>query len=455
MLGRRISKPCRLCAVLFLVSVAVRTVLAFQMFAADAGTPYLTGDATRYMESAVDLLARGWFTDRGVLSCYQGPGYTVFVALVVFLFGQSEESVVGIQILLSAMTACLVYGVAREISRPSNTHIPAVAAGLAAALNVGLVSFSVQLMSETLAVFLLMLAVFFCLRFAKRSNNYDLFLSALFLGLATLTRVAYYWYVVPLALIMLMYRVNWRRVVIFICLYVAILTPWAIRNTIQFGELMLSRSTNHYLLFYFVPKVWGLSDDEFRLYQRQTYAELSQAHNGASHAVLDNYYSNEYMEIAKSHLRQAGLWRVLQTWLRGMITTASAMYYSTYTHAVGIEALYVGNEREKTHVVNAILRVVVAAPNGLVRGLLLADLGLVLVQLAAVFYAVAIDRSDWRRNIFLALSLAFFFTVGGIMAGSRPRVSLEPFFCLCVGFSIAHIVSRFQSKVRLEPLVST
>ena len=138
-----------------------------------------------------------------------------------------------------------------------------------------------------------------------------------------------------------------------------------------------------------------------------------------------------------------------------MITTASAVYYSTYTHAVGIEALYVGNEREKTHVVNAILRVVVAAPNGLVRGLLLADLGLVLVQLAAVFYAVAIDRSDWRRNIFLALSLAFFFTVGGIMAGSRPRVSLEPFFCLCVGFSIAHIVSRFQSKVRLEPLVST
>ena len=182
MLGRRISKQCRLCALLFLVSVAVRTVLALQMFASDAGTPYLTGDAKRYMESAVDLLARGWFTDRGVLSCYQGPGYTVFVALVVFLFGQSEESVVGSQILLSAATACLVYAIAREISRPSTTYIPAVAAGLAAALNFGLVSFSVQLMSETLAVFLLMLSVFFCLRFAKRSNNYDLFLSALCLG---------------------------------------------------------------------------------------------------------------------------------------------------------------------------------------------------------------------------------------------------------------------------------
>ena len=455
MLGRRISKQCQLCALIFLASVAVRAVLALQMFASDAGTPYLTGDANRYMESAVDLLARGWFTDRGVLNCYQGPGYTVFVALVVFLFGQSAESVVGSQILLSAATACLVYAIAREISRPSTTHIPAVAAGLAAALNFGLVSFSVQLMSETLAVFLLVLSVFFCLRFAKRSNNYDLFLSALFLGLATLTRVAYYWYVVPLALILLTYRVNWRRVVLFMCLYLVILTPWAIRNKIQFGELMLSRSTNHYLLFYFVPKVWGLSDDELGLYQRRTYAELSQAHNGASHAVLDNYYSNEYMEMAKSQLQQAGLWRVFRTWLRGMITTASAVYYSTYTHALGIEALYVGNEREKTNVVSAILRVVVAAPNGIFRGLLLVDLGLVLVQLTAVFYAVAIDRSDWRRNIFLALSLGFFFTIGGIMAGSRPRVSLEPFFCLCVGFSIAHIVSRCQSKARLESVAST
>jgi 4-amino-4-deoxy-L-arabinose transferase-like glycosyltransferase len=434
----------------------VRTVLALQMFSSASGTPYLTGDANRYMVSAVDLLARGWFTDRGVLSCYQGPGYTVFVALVVFLFGQSEEGVVGSQILLSAATACLVYAIARETSRNRKTQIPAAAAGLAAALNFGLVSYSVQIMSETLAVFLLVLSVFFCLRLANRSNRRDLFLSALFLGLATLTRVAYYWYMVPLALVLLVYRVSWRRVVVFMCLYLAILTPWAIRNKIQFGEIMLSRSSNHYLLFYFVPKVWGVAGDESLLaYQRQTYEELSQAHNGARGPVLDNYYSNAYVEIAKNNLRQAGLWRVLRTWLRGMIQTAGAVYYSAYTHALGVEGLAIGNELEKTHIGNAILRALAAAPGSIFRSLLLADLGLMLAQLASVLYVMVIDRSDWRRNIFLALSLAFFFTMGGIMSGSRPRVSLEPFFCLCVGFAIAHLVPRLQSKVRCGSLVST
>jgi 4-amino-4-deoxy-L-arabinose transferase-like glycosyltransferase len=450
------GEPFRICALIFLVSVVVRTVLALQMFASASGTPYLTGDANRYMESAVDLLARGWFTDRGVLSSYQGPGYTVFVALVVLLFGQSEEGVVGSQILLSAATACLVYAIARETSRNSNTHIPAAAAGLAAALNFGLVSFSVQIMSETLAVFLLVISVFFCLRLANRSNKCDLFLAALFLGLATLTRVAYYWYIVMLVLVLLVYRVTWRRVVAFICLYLVILAPWAIRNKIQFGEFMLARSSGHYLLFYFVPKVWGISGDELLLaYQRRTYAELSQAHNGVGSAVLDNYYANEYLEIAKSRLRQAGPWRVFRTWLRGMIQTVGAVYYSVYTHALGVEGLTIGNELVKTNIGNAILRVLAAAPGGVFRSLLLADLGLMLAQLASVLYVMVIDRSDWRRNIFLALSLAFFFTVGGIMSGSRPRVPLEPFFCLCVGFAIAHLARRFQYKTRGEALVST
>jgi 4-amino-4-deoxy-L-arabinose transferase-like glycosyltransferase len=232
---------------IFLVGVAVRGVLMLRMFASGF-SPLHEGDPTRYMKSAVDLLARGSFTDYGVLSCYQGPGYTVFVALIIFLSNQFEKGVVGSQILLSAATACLVYAIAWEISPTSNTQIPARASGLAAALNFGLVSFSVLIMSETLAVFLLVLSVLFCLRSAKRSSNRDLFLSALFLALATLTRVVYYWYVVPLALVLLVYQVTWRRVLIFICVYLAILTPWAIRNKIQFGELMLSRSANHYFL---------------------------------------------------------------------------------------------------------------------------------------------------------------------------------------------------------------
>src|SRR5215813_7445422 len=147
--------PFRLWALIFLVGVAVRIVLMLWMFASESGTPYLTGDANRYVESAVDFLARIRFTDMGVLSCYQGPGYTVFVALLISLFGQVEMGMIGIQILLSAATACLVYAIAWWLSPTSNTKIPAIASGLAAALNFGFVSFSVQIMSETLAVFLL------------------------------------------------------------------------------------------------------------------------------------------------------------------------------------------------------------------------------------------------------------------------------------------------------------
>jgi hypothetical protein len=88
---------------------------------------------------------------------------------------------------------------------------------------------------------------------------------------------------------------------------------------------------------------------------------------------------------------------------------------------------------------------VIAAPNALFRTMLLAELGLGAAQLAAVIYVLAVDRRPWRRNAFLALSLAYFLAVGGIMGAVRMRVPLEPFFCLAVGFAIAHIVSRLRS----------
>jgi hypothetical protein len=198
-------------------------------------------------------------------------------------------------------------------------------------------------------------------------------------------------------------------------------------------------------LFFFVPKVWGLTGDQTLVYQAQTYAELSRARGGASQHVLDNYYSSDYSDLAKQRLWQAGPWRVFRTWLTGTIRNVGVVYYSAYTHALGISPLYIGNELEKTNVVNAILRAIAAAP-GIFRGLLIVEFGLMALQLGSVFYLIAIDRSDWRRNVFLMLSLAYLAAVGGLMSEGRARVPLEPFFSLCVGFAIANVIQRFSGN---------
>jgi 4-amino-4-deoxy-L-arabinose transferase-like glycosyltransferase len=432
-------------ALIFLMALAVRSLFMLWVFTAESGNPYPTGDATRYVVSAIDMLANGRFSDRGVLSSYQVPGYTAFVAAVFFLFGQSEKAVAAGQVLMSAAIACLVYGIARMIAPAGNVRLTAAAAGLAAALNVGLVTFSPLMMSETLAVFLLVLSVFFGLRSTRTSGSGDLFWSALFLGLATLTRVAYTWYVVPFVLVLLIHRVTWRRVVLFICVYMLVLAPWMVRNRIEFGEFMLSPGLNHHLLFYFVPKARGYNLDESRAYQLETYAALVRAHDGAPNAVLDNYHYRDYLRLAKERLRQAGPLRVVKTWLLGVLRLSGAVYYSEYTHALGVKAMYIGNEFYKTNVVNAIFRAVAAAPNALFRSLLIVELGLVVVQLAALLYILAIDRAHWRRNVFLALSVAYLLAVGGVMGAVRMRVPLEPFFCLGVGFAIGHVVARLRS----------
>jgi 4-amino-4-deoxy-L-arabinose transferase-like glycosyltransferase len=446
----------RTLALIFLLSAGVRCALMIGIFSAESGTPYLTGDAYRYAESAVALVDRAEFTDRGELSCYQGPGYTAFAALFVILFSSFDESIVAAQVILSGLSACLVYSIAVGLfsgtpSEAGRSGKAALVSGIAAALNFGLVSFSTLVMSETLAIFLLLLSVFFGLRSARTPGNRDLVLSALFLGFATLTRVAYNWYVLPFALVLLVYRVSWRRVLIFVCGYLLVLAPWAIRNRIQFGEVMLSRSANHYLLFYFVPRVLGMTAAETGDYQVRTYADLSGSHNGANEAVLDNYYSEEYLAIARRHLSQAGPWAVFSTWLKGTMRTAGAVYYSVYTFGLGIETVYVGDELRRTNIVNAVRRAVEAAPSRVLQMLLITELGLMLLQLVSAVYVVVLDRSNWRRNVFLLLSIGYLFAVGGIMGDSRSRVSVEPFLCLCMGFAAAHFLQYLaRNKMSLE-----
>ena len=79
------------------------------------------------------------------------------------------------------------------------------------------------------------------------------------LALATYTRVAYCWYIVPFIVILLFHRVRFRALAIVLSVYFAALLPWAVRNASSFGEIMLSRSANHYLLFYFVPKTLDMN----------------------------------------------------------------------------------------------------------------------------------------------------------------------------------------------------
>ena len=329
--------------------------------------------------------------------------------------------------------------IADTLRAPGDSRLAPLLAGGAAALNFGLATFSVWLMSETVALFLLTLGVLFGLRSAKCPRLAGLALSAFLMALATYTRVAYCWYVVPFALVLLLYRVPWRGVGLFVAVYFLSLLPWAVRNTVHFGEFMLSRSANHHLLFYFIPAVQNMTMDETLEFQGETSRTFSEAHGGASHAECDNTYADEYVAIAMDYLRQAGAARVLWVWLKRVVRTAGAVQYANYTRAFGIPATPIGHQLEKKNVVQAVIASVKEAPSFLIGSFLFAELAMMLLQVLSGLL-ILLDRGAWRRSAFLALTLAYLLAVGGIQSGSRPRVALDPWLCICLGFAIAMIL---------------
>ena len=365
---------------LFFSALVFRLAFLAFVLTAEHGNPYPMGDSYRYMAAGRLLLELHQYTDYGVLSRYQGPGYAAFIAVSSLLGGHSPATVLIGQAILSAVTVCVIFSLTEAISPAQYRRIAALAAGIVGVANIGLTTFSGQLLSDTLGIFLFTLAVLVALR-SNGAGRIGVTSAAVLMALAVLTGVAYSWSIIPVLLGLALYGVPWKRLVVFALIFVASLAPWASRNYIQFGDFSLSRSADHYLLFYFVPKVQRLPHSEWPAYQHDLYQRLLVAHHAdyyfsnsylasvdqtlltagvsrvpssqligatavptASRAVLDNYFSNEYLALARKGLEEAGAARVFLTWVKGSLHTAGAVYYAHYAHALGVSTTSIGEE---------------------------------------------------------------------------------------------------------------
>ena len=127
-------------------------------------------------------LAAGEGLPDGVL--YLGPGYPLFMAAVYALFGPSLPAVKAVQAVLGAVSAVLVFGVARELF----DRRVAFVAGLLAAFHAMLVFYGGTLMTVNLKVPLVLGLVWALIRAFRHPGAARFALAGLLLGLATLVQ---------------------------------------------------------------------------------------------------------------------------------------------------------------------------------------------------------------------------------------------------------------------------
>ena len=266
-------------------------------------------DEMGYNNLAISLL-HGNFSLYGNTEALRTPLYPAFIGLFYFLFGKLIWIVLLAQIFVDSLSCLVLFLAIKELINPSVGFYSA----LFYVLNPFLMMRSVTLMSDTLFIFFCILFYYFFIKvFLLRSTKYVI-LSALFLGLATLTRpISIYLPLLIILFFVLIHKRDFKKAIklsIFFCLvFLLSLSPWIIRNYLAFNEIFFSTSGSYNLLMlYVVPMEVERRNQPTAVVENILKDEVDSLiiSKGLNPSNLNNYQKENYFkEIAINYIKKS------------------------------------------------------------------------------------------------------------------------------------------------------
>jgi hypothetical protein len=241
----------------FLVAVSVRLVCAFVLLPAMPGTfSHVHPDTPTYFNAFLNLLENGRYCfDLEIRdSCfYRMPTYPFFLGLNYLAVGDGMSATVSVmQAMLDALTCCIAVAIGRQLSL-SIWALRYVAAFFV--FNPFTLFWIPVQMPEVIGVFLVVGAVYLCVRHRTGARNVVLAAGATVLALWTKQYIAA---ILPPMVFFLLARRREDRpratLSLFFAAFLILYSPWVIRNYIHYGEPILvsgkTTGARHFLADY-------------------------------------------------------------------------------------------------------------------------------------------------------------------------------------------------------------
>mgnify|MGYP001592561886 FL=1 len=293
---------------IFVLALAVRAVFFAASYEINGGLLLDTiGGADYYQVIAQNIIdGHGYSTDFAppyAPNSVRPPVMPYFLAGSYMLLG-SWGAVLALYLLLGSFVPILGMWLARKI-----TSSPAIAVGVAVFLAVEPfgVLFSTIFYSETIFMLLFFASLLYLFKYFESGRWFDLFVSASFLGFATLTKPVVQYLPVFIA-VFLLYEARKRfgrtaflRAGVYLLIFLAAISPWVYRNYLLFDTVGISSQSTVNLYSVLVPSVlavengtsWG---EEFMALRARDAADPN-----SSSIAQAGYYTSRALPILLSH----------------------------------------------------------------------------------------------------------------------------------------------------------
>lgn len=455
--------------ILAVLAFGIRLVIFGAIYTAEGAEGFLVSDSENFIQVAENIRAGHGFTksvsEPYIPNAKFPPLYTLLVAGSLGL--GSTIPLVLLQALMAAAFPVLVYLIAMRLFM---SHRVALIAAAFMGLEPVIAIFSLLVLSDTVTLFFLLLAVHAGLSALDERRLHEAAYAGLFLGLSTLTRPhGQYLFLAALVLGLLWLvsrngsghlRERSAMLAVFAAVFLVVLAPWLLRNYLRFDTVSLSSTGLRNLYVDFAPSIVLLETGEpYKAVEHRLNREFMEQYGIAEEQALyedpslGGRLATEGLRIAARHPRATA--KMLGIVLASFFTQDLYFYYAYnfgLTRGANIDfspSLVLVGEGP-----GALLRMVWdrAGPYaflGLIgRGLwVLVTLGM-LIGAARGFFAGGRVRTATLFVVLVVLFYAATSLVAGFSDQGRFRYPADPFILMLAAYGVV----GFYSNRRLSAL---
>jgi len=195
----------------------------------------LVSDELEYDQLALSIADSTVYANNGTPTAYRPIGYPAFLAIPYTVFGHQPLCAKLLQAFLDTLTAYLLFLIGRIRSERIG-----FASAVIWSFFVPAILYVNLLLSESLAVFLLVLSLLFFLRARRQASIPNLSVFGLLLGLALLVKPSLLLFPLFLVALFAKMSLSLRQAIFAVVLTIAVILPWMTRNFIVLDTFSLS-----------------------------------------------------------------------------------------------------------------------------------------------------------------------------------------------------------------------